>query len=168
MREFGPRAAAWAAWLRKTYPDAAPAGLARLAARQAGRLGLTVAALEAGGPTAAPVHLAATAWLRAALVLRIAAAYGHDPTAPDRAAELLELLRLDVPEPERQPAVSALPTGRLGLACHAVSWVARRRRTHFTAAVRLLFAAGEQSESLEQLAHRAIRRYRTYPGSQSS
>lgn len=163
VADLGPRAAAWVGWLRETYPGAPAYGITRLAARQAARSGLALTALKAGGPLTVPVHLSATAWVRATLVLRIAAAHGYDPTDPRRAAELLDLLDLspthpgtadEAPEPGRS-------AGRIGLVAYALTWFRRPRRTPVVTAVRLLLAASEHSDSLDRLAHRAIRRYRT-------
>jgi hypothetical protein len=97
VAEFGPRAAAWAGWLRATYPGAPEHGIVRLAVREAHRVGRVLAAAEAGGPLAAVLGLPAAAWVRVTVVLRIAAAHGHDPADPRRAAELLDLLGLAGP-----------------------------------------------------------------------
>jgi hypothetical protein len=74
VAELGPRAAAWAGWLRRTYPGAPPYGIARLAARQARRHSYALAAVQVSGALAVVLHLPATTWVRATLVLRIATA----------------------------------------------------------------------------------------------
>src|SRR5690606_35833682 len=89
------RAAAWVDWLRRTYPGAPADGIARLATRHAAWSGRAVAVIGAAGPVAVPVALPAAGWGRASLVLRIAAAYGSEPTHPDRADDLVELLDPD-------------------------------------------------------------------------
>lgn len=197
VADLGPRAAAWVAWLRTIYPNAPAAGIARLAARQASRHGVALAALDLAGPLAAPVYLSAGAWVRATLVLRIAAAYGHDPTDPRRVRELLELLDLadgtSDASPSREPSPVAderEPSGaasgpapvadedkgvldklnllkqagaRVGVGFHLVGLLPfrrRRRRNPLGAAVRALYAASEQADDLDRLAHKAILRYR--------
>lgn len=181
VAELGPRAAAWVAWLRQTYPGAPAAGIARLAARQAARYGLALTALEVGGPVAAPAYLSASAWVRASLALRIAAAYGHDPTDPRRALELLELLQLaDDPaeQAEDRERLSVAgeaeqPDGgrgrglsleqafrRLNVGLYLFGLFRPRRGNPLNTAVRALLAASEQSDALDRLAHRAIARYR--------
>lgn len=79
-------------WLRSTYPAATDDGLARLAAAEYTRKARAEGALAGFvGPAAVLVETGALLWLQAGMVLRIAAAYGHDPAAPERAAELLVL-----------------------------------------------------------------------------
>jgi hypothetical protein len=143
VAELGPRAAAWAGWVRRTYPGAPALGMARLAAQQARRQTWALAATAAAGAVSPAVHVPATAAVRATLVLRTAAAYGHDPTAPARADDLLELLGAG--------SVAGPVLSRL------------RRRQSLTWAVRLLLATGAERDSLERLAHRAARRYRPAP-----
>jgi len=92
VRAFGPGVREWADQLRVRYPGAPPAGLARLATRRYVRLSALGAALSVGTGLFAPlVERAAVAWAQVELALRLAAAYGHDPTARDRAADLLVL-----------------------------------------------------------------------------
>jgi hypothetical protein len=169
VAELGPRAAAWAVWLRATYPDPSPHGIARLAVRDARRAGWALAVAEAGGPVAVAVSLAAGAWVRGMVVLRIAAAYGHDPADPRRARELLELLGLAHPSPARPVGQPARPP--VGLTQVAVRLVATRlavravglRGSLAAAAVRVLIAASDHPDRLSQLADRAARFYRAAP-----
>jgi hypothetical protein len=151
VAELGPRAAAWADWLRRTYPGAPADGMVRLATEQARRHGWTLAAVDAGGPLTAVLHLPASAGLKAMLVLRIAAAYGHDPTDPARAGDLLTLLGYD--------DESGSKTGPLAAAWYAVTRLRRRRLTPLSA-LSALSAVSEQRDSLLRLAHRAARHYR--------
>jgi hypothetical protein len=157
VAELGPRAAAWAGWLRETYRDPPGYGIARLATHQAGRLGNALAAGAVAGPVVGPaLRLLGMAWVRATVALRIAAAYGHDPTDPRRIDDLIELLDLSQGlsgEPTRLPRwlgpLRLLPVG-----------VELGRRP--AAGLFVLFAAvGAHTEEVERLAHRAIRRYRT-------
>jgi hypothetical protein len=89
-------------WLRDTYPQATPDGLARLViVRVTG--GWRYAALA--GPGGGVALLSA----QARLVLYVAAAYGRDPRDPARVPELLALIR---PTALAVPLVSRL-AGRL-------------------------------------------------------
>jgi hypothetical protein len=151
VAELGPRAAAWADWLCRTYPGAPADGIVRLATEQARRHGWTLAAVDAGGPLTAALHLPASAGLKAMLVLRIAAAYGHDPADPARAGDLLTLLGYD--------DESGSKTGPLAAAWYAVTRLKRRRLTPLSA-LSALSAVSEQRDSLLRLAHRAARHYR--------
>lgn len=150
VAELGPRAAAWVDTLRRTYPDATPDQLARLAAWQATRRAWLLGAIEAAGPGAA-LRLPATALVRAALVLRVAAAYGYDPTDARRASDLLHLLGLS------EGAVW-WPVGRSGVLVAVAARLVGRKV--LARAVRTLAAVGEERDSLERLAHRAVRYYR--------
>ncbi|WP_145830781.1 hypothetical protein [Actinoplanes teichomyceticus] len=93
VRTLGPRAAAWAAHARATYPAATPRALARLATAELTRSAQRRGLFSALAGTYAPFAVVATAALtHADLVLRVAAAYGLDPTDPERVAEILALL----------------------------------------------------------------------------
>lgn len=180
VAELGPRAAAWAGWLRATYPNPPSHGIARLATRDARRAGWGLAATAAGGPVAHAMSLPAVAWVLASVVLRIAAAYGHDPTDPRRAGELWELLGGPGAGPGaggssgpagRPPGHPAPPwrltgtLGRYGLVRFAVGRL-RLRRTLAGSALRMLASAGDHGDRIERLAHRAARYYRQLPTSQ--
>jgi hypothetical protein len=92
VAQYGPAAKDWAARLRKSYPDAPAHGLARLAVDRYTRLARRAgAAAGLAGPLGPVAGVGSLAVLQAQLVLHIAAAYGVDPTSPDRAAELLSL-----------------------------------------------------------------------------
>lgn len=82
VERYGDSAHRYVQWLRDTYPDATPDGLAR-----AVQLLPTRYSVLAG-----PVGLLAA---QARLVLHIAAAYGRDPRDAARVPELLELLTAD-------------------------------------------------------------------------
>jgi hypothetical protein len=152
VAELGPRAAAWAGWLRRTYPGAPPYGIARLAARQARRHSYALAAVQVSGALAVVLHLPATTWVRATLVLRIAAAYGYDPASPARVDDLLDLLGLD-----------GDGRGWLAMAGPALGRTGRRRLTPGNV-LRALVSMSAQLDGLDRLAHRAAARYRTPPG----
>ncbi|HET8657722.1 MAG TPA: EcsC family protein [Micromonosporaceae bacterium] len=92
VTEYGPQAQAWAERLRATYPGAPADGLARLAAQRYTRLARSAGAAAVLGGRLGPVAGAGVlGMLQARVVLHIAAAYGVDPTAPERVPELLAL-----------------------------------------------------------------------------
>ncbi|MFI1996787.1 hypothetical protein [Actinoplanes sp. NPDC020271] len=139
---FGPRAAAWAERTRATYPTATPQALARLATarftRAAGRRSL----LSALSGTYAPIALVGSAAItHASLVLHLAAAYGVDPTGPERAAEILVLL----------------PSYRSGAA-----WAALRLADRVLPGTSLVSAVLGGRNATEAVATRAERRYGWY------
>ncbi|MET8147649.1 hypothetical protein ACIBSW_06960 [Actinoplanes sp. NPDC049668] len=103
---IGPRAQRWARRTRDAYPTATADGLARLAVEQVTRFGGVSSLVAAAAGSYAPVALlGAGAFTQAELALHVAAAYGLDPTDPERAAELLVLARV---YPGRQEAAAAL------------------------------------------------------------
>jgi hypothetical protein len=92
VSRYGPAAAANVRWLRELYPDASGEGVARAASHRFVRQARTRGALAGlGGPIAVMLDAGALNALHAELILNIAAAHGKDPTAPERAAELLYL-----------------------------------------------------------------------------
>src|SRR5262249_47033550 len=95
VRRLGDEARTSTAWLRDTYPNATSDGLPRPATqrfvRRARNRG---AAAGLTSPYALLPEAGGLAWLQARLVLHIAAAFGHDPTDPQRAAEILMLQRI--------------------------------------------------------------------------
>jgi hypothetical protein len=95
VEHIGPQVRAHLGWLRDRYPTAVTAGLVRVATSRLVRQARTQGAV-AGllGPLAVLAGTGALLWTQARLVLDIAAAYGRDPADPERAAELLTLLRV--------------------------------------------------------------------------
>jgi hypothetical protein len=92
VAHYGPVAARNVAWLRDQYPSAAGEGIARAAAHRFVRQARTRGAVAGlAGPLAVLLDAGALHALHAELILHIAAAHGKDPTAPERAAELLYL-----------------------------------------------------------------------------
>ncbi|HZN70684.1 MAG TPA: EcsC family protein [Micromonosporaceae bacterium] len=92
VAEYGPQAQAWAERLRASYPGASADGLARLATQRHTRLARGAgAAAVLGGRLGPAVGAGLLGMLQARVVLDIAAAYGVDPTAPERVPELLAL-----------------------------------------------------------------------------
>jgi uncharacterized protein (DUF697 family) len=108
VARYGPGAATNIDWLRDQYPNASGAGVARAAAhrfvRQARNRG---AASGLAGPLAVLLDAGTLHALHADLILHIAAAHGEDPTAPERAAELLYLLGVHDSAAEARTAVSS-------------------------------------------------------------
>jgi hypothetical protein len=158
VAELGPRAAAWAGWLRETYPDPPAHGMARLAGHEATQLTRALVLADAAGQAAPALLMAGTFWVRATVVLRIAAAYGHAPTDPRRAGDLVELLDL-------HPGDESPKLRRFRLLASAASTITGRR-TPVQVAARALLRGGIRGYRIEQLTHRAVRFYRA--GSQDS
>ncbi|MFC4106668.1 hypothetical protein ACFOX0_12055 [Micromonospora zhanjiangensis] len=112
VASIGPRARDWAAGIRADYPNATPDGVAALATRRFVRRAGTGAAMATAVGLLAPfAELALTSWAQAGLVLHLAAAYGQDPTHPDRAVDLLLLSGI---EPDEDRARRALAEARAG------------------------------------------------------
>ncbi|WP_285551433.1 hypothetical protein [Actinoplanes regularis] len=142
VETLGPRAAAWAAHTRATYPSATPKALARLATAHFTRVAEQRGLLSALSGPYAPIALVATAALtHAELVLHLAAAYGLDPSDPERAAEILVLL----------------PGYRGGAA-----WAALRLADRVLPGASLLGAVLGGRNAAESVAVRAERRYGWY------
>ncbi|MEU4552535.1 hypothetical protein [Micromonospora violae] len=179
VRALGPGAAGWAARLRTRYPDASADGLARLATRRfvrsAGAGGATAALAGFFAPLA---ELATVLWTHSDLVLHLAAAYGKDPTHPDRAVDLLVLTQV---HPDRASAVAALAAAesagdpvegawpraaeaawRLAapLTAQAGGWVALRLVARLLPGAAVLAAALGDAAAADRLAARAVSAYR--------
>lgn len=181
VQTVGPRARDWAAGLRAAYPHATPDGLAALATRRFVRLaGVSAAASTAAGLFAPVAELAASSWVRAALVLHLAAAYGVDPTDPERAVELLVFAGI---EPDSDTARQAVRRARadaghkragndLGMLVSAGrrlaapllaqggGWFGVRLAARLLPGAALLAAAGGGSAGAERMAARATAHYR--------
>ncbi|MEE6258632.1 hypothetical protein [Plantactinospora sonchi] len=192
VQALGPEAAAWAARLRTAYPTATPAGLARLATRRYVRISGIGAALSIGTGVLAPVaELATLVWSQAELALRLAAAYGLDPTEPERAADLLVLTRI---HPDHQSARAALaaaegvvngdgpdwdsePADRITQAAwrlgaptlaRTTGWLALRLTTRLLPGATVLAAGLAGASATERLAARATTLYRSAAGRPSA
>ncbi|MFE9655349.1 EcsC family protein [Micromonospora sp. NPDC006431] len=95
VRRLGPEAAQWAARERALRPDIVADELADQAVRRfVNRARLSGAVSGAAGLPGAVIDVGVLAWTQARLVLHVAAAYGVDPTHPDRAADLLVLQKV--------------------------------------------------------------------------
>ena len=174
VQTIGPRAREWAARTRRDYPHAGTAALVRLATMQFTRAGSVCAALGAVAGPYAPAGLVTTAAVaHAELVLHLAAAYGLDPTDPERAVDLLVVTGLHRSRDDaraalasaRQPAYDdGVPEGvwRLGrmLATWAGGWRLLRLVDRLLPGVRLFAAVLTGRAAAERTAARAIAHYR--------
>ncbi|MDT5027172.1 MAG: hypothetical protein QOE61_3598 [Micromonosporaceae bacterium] len=94
VHRLGPVALDWVIRARTRYPAANPDALARLAAKESVRTARWQgAATGAAGVLGSMAATGLLAHVQARLVLTIAAAYGFDPTAHERARDLLNMLR---------------------------------------------------------------------------
>ncbi|MGI5524532.1 hypothetical protein ACQEUX_26850 [Micromonospora sp. CA-259024] len=179
VRALGPGAGDWAARLRVRYPDAPADGLARLATRRfvrsAGAGGATAALAGFFAPLA---ELASVLWTHSNLVLHLAAAYGKDPTHPDRVAELLVLAQVHPDTASAQAALAAAQSAgdpvergwpraaeaawRLAapLTAQAGGWVALRLVARLLPGAAVLAAALGDAAAADRLAARAAALYR--------
>ncbi len=95
VRRLGPEARRWADRTRAEQPGLSPDELADLAVRRFTNLArLSGAVSGATGLPGAVIDLGVLAWTQARMVLHVAAAYGLDPTAQERATDLLVLQRV--------------------------------------------------------------------------
>uniref|UniRef100_UPI001C858503 EcsC family protein n=1 Tax=Paractinoplanes polyasparticus TaxID=2856853 RepID=UPI001C858503 len=95
VRRLGPEAAAWAEHMRAENPERTPDQLADVAVKRFTTLARISGAVSGvTGLPGAVLDVGVLAWNQARMVLHIAAAYGHDPTAPERATDLLVLQRV--------------------------------------------------------------------------
>jgi hypothetical protein len=95
VRRLGPEAVAWAERARADRRDATPDALAAAAIKRFTTLARISGAVSgATGLPGAVLDVGVLAWTQARMVLHIAAAYGVDPTAPERATDLLVLQRV--------------------------------------------------------------------------
>lgn len=179
VAEIGPRARCWAESVRTTYPGATDDGLARLATRRYVRLASTGGAVAAFSGLLAPAaEISSVAWAQASLVLHLAAAHGHDPVHPDRAAELLVLTQVHPDFDSAREALEAAqanlhppepPLGRLveagwrfavPLTAQAGGWLALRFAARWLPGAAILAAAAGDSAAAQRLAARAVGFYR--------
>jgi hypothetical protein len=92
IARLGPPARAWVDRTRAQYPGIPADTVAQIAARRFTAFArLSGAAAGATGLPGAVIDVGVLAWTQARMVLHIAAAYGVDPTDPERATDLLVL-----------------------------------------------------------------------------
>jgi hypothetical protein len=159
VRRLGPRAQAWVDRTRHRYPDARPDALALLAvaehARSARRRALNGAFPGRLAPVVgAGIDLGVLTRTHASLVLTIGAVYGAEPNSPDRAADLLAVLR--VPRLTQSGPAAARNLGRL-VASVAIRRMAGQIVPFGTTAASIVHSGG----SMEAIGRRAINRFRT-------
>jgi hypothetical protein len=176
VQTIGPRAAEWAERTRAAYPHATPEALARLATRQFTRFGGLTSVFGAIAGSYAPIALLGTAAItQADLVLHMAAAYGLDPTDPERAVDLLLIARIHPNAEEAEAALAAakrpaydddgtfsgalLRLGRL-VATQSGSWASLRLASRYFPGVSLLAAILTSTASAQSAAARAAAYYR--------
>ncbi|WP_306206898.1 EcsC family protein [Actinoplanes sp. RD1] len=95
VRRLGPEAREWAGRAREEQPGVTPDALAQQAVRRfTNHARLSGAVSGATGLPGAVVDVGVLAWTQARMVLHVAAAYGLDPTDPERATDLLVLQRV--------------------------------------------------------------------------
>jgi EcsC protein family len=95
VRLLGPEARRWAERTRAEQPGITADELAELAVRRFTNLArLSGAVSGAAGLAGAVVDVGVLAWTQSRMGLHIAAAYGLDPTSPERATDLLVLQRV--------------------------------------------------------------------------
>jgi hypothetical protein len=95
VRRLGPEAATWAERCRLDNPSITSDTLAAVAVRRFTTLARISGSVSgATGLPAAVLDVGVLAWTQSRMVLHIAAAYGLDPAAPERAADLLVLQRV--------------------------------------------------------------------------
>jgi hypothetical protein len=184
VRLIGPHAAAWADGMRSAYPAATDEGLARLATRRFVRLAAAGGMVSAGAGLFGPIaELATAALIRAGLVLHIAAAHGHDPGDPARAADLLVLTQVHADENAARAALKtatevrdepaaghdAPPLVRIAeaglrlavpLAAETGGWGLLRLAARVVPGARVIAATAGQVAAAERLAVRASAYYR--------
>ncbi|MEV8506145.1 EcsC family protein [Actinoplanes sp. NPDC051475] len=95
VRRLGPEARRWADRAREDQPGIAADALADQAVKRfMNHARLSGAVSGATGLPGAVVDVGVLAWTQSRMVLHIAAAYGADPTSPDRATDLLVLQKV--------------------------------------------------------------------------
>jgi hypothetical protein len=95
IRRLGPQARVWVERTRVQYPGIDPDTVAQIAIRRFTTFArLSGAAAGATGLPGAVLDVGVLAWTQSRMVLHVAAAYGVDPTHPDRATDLLVLQKV--------------------------------------------------------------------------
>jgi uncharacterized protein (DUF697 family) len=122
VERIGPAATAWAAGVRAQHPQAHPDYLAQLAITRFTRHArLSGAVSGAVGLPGAVLDMGVLAWTQCRMVLHVAAAYGVDPSNPDRATDLLVLQKVQkTTEAARLALGVATGRERLGAAISTV------------------------------------------------
>ncbi|MEU4244929.1 hypothetical protein [Actinoplanes sp. NPDC026619] len=176
VEAFGPRAREWVNRTREAYPAAGDRAIARLAKQQFTRFGGLGSVFGAVAGSYAPITLLGTAAVtHAELVLHLAAAYGLDPTDPERAVDLLVVTRVHPTRTDAETALAAARRpayddggglsdavwrfGRL-LAAQTGGWAALRLASRFFPGASLLAAVLTSTASAQSVAARAEAYYK--------
>jgi hypothetical protein len=182
VRRLGPQARDWVADTRRRNPMAPTDEIAKMAVAKFTNLArLSGATSGVAGLAGAVVDIGVLAWTQARMVLHIAAAYGIDPTDPNRATDLLVLqkvhkyaegarLALAVAQGrERTGALLAMgrtPLGRaigqLGVKLAKMAGVraAKRLAAKIVPGAAVVLGAWANSSATTDLANRAVAMYR--------
>jgi len=126
VRLLGPEAATWTDHVRAEFPALTADDLAVLAIKRFTTLGRISGSVSGAGELpGAVLDVGVLAWTHSRMVLHIAAAYGLDPAAGERAADLLVLQRV-----HKGPSTARLALGVAAgreRASHLFSGMAVRR-----------------------------------------
>jgi hypothetical protein len=189
VRRLGPQARDWAERSRAAQPDVPADVLARRATKRfRTHARLSGAVSGAAGLPGAVVDVGVLAWTQARMVLHIAAAYGIDPTHPDRATDLLVLQKVHKAAAtarvalgvaagrERASALFARAGGtpmagvmlRLGLRLAQMAGVraAKRMVAKVVPGAAVVLGTWANSSATTSLAKRAVEIYRDTPATQ--
>ncbi|WP_203905730.1 EcsC family protein [Virgisporangium aliadipatigenens] len=185
VARYGEAARSNVTWLRDTYPNAAAEGIARVAAHRYVRQARNRGAVSGlAGPVAVLLDSGALNALHAELILHIAAAFGLDPTAPERAAEILYLQRVHDDLTDAKAAVHAATRTATGPGTELAAWltgpdpvrlskplarvlgfgllrVGARRLLGLVPGAGAFIGAIANARATDELAGRALRFYRT-------
>jgi len=155
---LGTQAEATIRWLRDRYPHATPDALANWSTDRLARQSRYAILLDPIGEVSALVYQ------QARLVLHIAAAYGRNPSDPERAAELLALLRVHSDVESARAAVLAANGGAEAPATHRfsplVAATAGRRVLRRLPGIGLVTGLLFDASALETVGRRATTFYR--------
>jgi hypothetical protein len=171
VARFGPGARQWERTLRQAYPRVESAGIARLAALDAGRRGTAGGVLAGVSGVPVPAVGLGVVWAaQATAVLRIAAAHGLDPVDPARAVDLLvilgvhetaDLARAALAEtPEAEPVIAAAFRFGGPVAVRLGGWLALRAVNRLLPGAAVLVGALTGRAAAERAAARAVTYYR--------
>jgi hypothetical protein len=171
VSRFGESAREQAEWLRRSYPKVGPERLSRVALDSARkRARYAVGAALFGGPFGIAAGVSTVGVAKARLIIDIAAIFGADPLAPDRAVDVLVLLGAYADAPAAAKAVAELigdadVAGDVRLPRPTIVGAATAQLLT-RAAGRLIPGFGALAQALrtetetEQLTERTIRHYR--------
>jgi hypothetical protein len=191
VRRLGPEARQWAQRTREQQPGLHPDAFAQLAVKRfTNHARLSGAVSGAAGLPGAVVDVGVLAWTQSRMVLHIAAAYGLDPTTPERATDLLVLQRVHKVAETARVALgvaagrerasrlfadsAGAPLGRvmlgLGMKLAQMAGIraARRMFAKMIPGAAVLLGTWANSTATTDLARRARELYRTSGGAQQT